>query len=169
MQGLQEWTNLNAHGCLLIEKYTSPSSCIVRIDDGRPEKLSLSLSPPHREYPGCIHQLFHYWYLHPSTGFPPVFSISSVRSSRRMNVRGGAPPWFGPFMVDMDERLTGPSTGQLTHSILDPRPSHSHFRIHQLSYAGKFHLWMLPLQSPHVSSVGSSMRMGKFHLERMNV
>ena len=39
MQGLKEWTNLHAHGCLLIERYTSPASCVVRIDDGRPQTL----------------------------------------------------------------------------------------------------------------------------------
>jgi len=68
-------------------------------------------------------------------------------------------------MVEKDERLT-PSTGTIhrpaIHSTIDPRPSHSKVRDPaSTSYltTGKFHVLKLPFHSPHVSSVGRSMRM----------
>ena len=111
------------------------------------------------EYPGWIHQLFHYRYLHPSTVFPPISpGFHPWQSPRRMNIIVGS----SRFMVEKDERLT-PSTGTIhrpaIHSTIDPRPSHSKVRDPaSTSYltTGKFYLLKLPFHSPHVSSVGRS-------------
>ena len=205
-------------GAYLSKEYTSAASCVVRIDDGRPETLRprswrrtpslLPLPPrspelvnqnslfattavcspslrrrrpgggnhsgerlgkrimcaglslfPRREYPGCIHQLFHYRYLHPSTLFPPVSIFHPWQAPG-----GWISQWAPPLVWSLYRREGWTSTGTIhrpaIHSIIDPRPSKVRDPA-STSYltTGKFLVLKLPFHSPHVSSVGRSMRM----------